>query len=168
MADPDVDPTLKELLTTYQREYMRVRLLQGLCAEELAHTFPAKSKESQKNLETAVAQYLEYSKDYRTQVIAYRAKYYAARCQLELGKKKEAQNNLLDVLEMDDLPILAPLKRDCSLLGAVAWRDNPREMVVRSAPVLKIKPYDQARDETWLELHYKTALAAHTLIKKKT
>ena len=158
------DKEAVELRDQLRADYLQAQLLAAAIREEAADTVPKGSKEYDAMLTDAANLYGEIYEKYRQRLAGLYARMYQGRCNLEMGKYKDALSYFGELLEQPDEPDAFRVMKTKTLTLAVECWFNSKpplyaEAVKRLDPWIDDVRPNEAKTAEWLELRLALAKA---------
>jgi len=154
---PETEKEKLAIRDQLREDYLHSLLLGAAIKEESADTAGKGSDQYNALLTEAAEKYENITKDYRRWVGGQYAVMYRGRCNLKMGKYKDALSFFEDILDQpDDEDAFRPLKTKTLLLALDCWENSDPPLyavaVQKLEPwVAKVRPVEKETDE-WLEL----------------
>ena len=167
--DPKREQDKIDLRESIRAEYLQAQLLSAAILEESADTVAIKeSQEYTELLSKAAAEYAEIYEKYRTRVAGSYALMYQGRCNLKMGKYKDALSYFNDLLDQPDEPeAFRTLKIKSMNYAMECWmaEDKLAEAVSRGGSLVATVRPNESKEAPWLELRVKVARASRDYLK---
>jgi len=171
---PDTEKEKIKLRDQYRADYLQAQLLAAAIKEERADSVQKGSAEYTQLLTEAAGMYDKINKDHRKRLAGQYARMYQGRCNLKMGKHKDALSYFEEVLEQPDEDAFRPLKTKTFLSAVECWENSKPPLY--AAGVEKMDKWidgarpNEEKTESWLKLRLELARFQYELaqqLKKK-